>query len=149
MSQDGNPFGAPAPVAPAANPYAAPQSNVAHTSGEAGERMSIKDLWLRTDGRIPRKAYWLYVVLPIVIGAFVAGIISAIIGEWFVWVYQIAIIFPAVIAGIKRMHDLDKSGWWVAISLVPLIGGLWYLYLCVIRGTEGANKFGGDPTGLY
>jgi uncharacterized membrane protein YhaH (DUF805 family) len=48
--------------------------------------------------------------------------------------------------GIKRFHDRDKSGWWLLISLVPLIGPLWLLVeLGFLQGSEGANRFGPDP----
>ena len=49
--------------------------------------------------------------------------------------------------GIKRWHDRDKSGWMMLIGFIPYIGALWTLIECgCLRGTEGANRFGGDPT---
>lgn len=44
-----------------------------------------------------------------------------------------------------RMHDLDKSGWWIFIALVPVVGILIYIYRVVQRGTVGPNRFGADP----
>ncbi|MGF1807380.1 DUF805 domain-containing protein, partial [Aliivibrio sifiae] len=47
---------------------------------------------------------------------------------------------------IKRFHDRNKSGWWMLISLVPFIGGLWLLIECgCLSGNEGDNKFGPEP----
>ena len=52
----------------------------------------------------------------------------------------------AIIVQVKRWHDLNKSGWWVLINLVPCIGGLWSLVECgFITGTRGPNQFGPDP----
>jgi len=47
---------------------------------------------------------------------------------------------------VRRFHDRNKSGWWVLIVLVPVIGGLWYLIECgFLRGTAGPNNYGADP----
>ncbi len=47
---------------------------------------------------------------------------------------------------MKRYHDRNKSGWWVLIVFVPVIGGLWYLIECgFLRGTPGPNNYGPDP----
>lgn len=47
---------------------------------------------------------------------------------------------------IKRWHDRDKSGWWVLINFVPIIGGLWSLIETgFLRGTPGPNRFGNEP----
>jgi uncharacterized membrane protein YhaH (DUF805 family) len=48
---------------------------------------------------------------------------------------------------IKRFHDRDKTGWWVLIGLIPLIGPLWLLIeLGFLKGTDGANRFGPPVT---
>jgi uncharacterized membrane protein YhaH (DUF805 family) len=63
----------------------------------------------------------------------------------------VAIIFVIVLwigisIGIRRFHDRNKSGWWVLIALVPVIGGLWYLIECgFLRGTTGPNNYGPNP----
>ena len=52
----------------------------------------------------------------------------------------------SVAADVKRYHDLDKSGWWVLILLVPVVGFVWFLIECGFkRGTSGPNRFGPDP----
>ena len=49
-------------------------------------------------------------------------------------------------ADVKRYHDVDKSGWWVLILLVPVVGFVWFLIECGFqRGTSGPNRFGPDP----
>src|ERR1700738_2225974 len=48
--------------------------------------------------------------------------------------------------GIKRFHDRNKTGVWILIIFVPVIGGLWYLIECgFLRGTAGPNDYGPDP----
>jgi uncharacterized membrane protein YhaH (DUF805 family) len=52
----------------------------------------------------------------------------------------------SIIVQIKRWHDLDKSGWWVLVNLIPILGGLWSLIECgFLKGTNGQNRFGPDP----
>jgi uncharacterized membrane protein YhaH (DUF805 family) len=67
-----------------------------------------------------------------------AGIILAVLYVLFVWI--------GLAAGVKRWHDRNKSGWWILIGLVPVIGGLWYLIECgFLPGTAGPNTYGPDP----
>jgi uncharacterized membrane protein YhaH (DUF805 family) len=67
----------------------------------------------------------------------------------------VAIIFVIVLwigisIGVRRFHDRNKSGWWVLIALVPVIGGLWYLIECgFLKGTPGANNYGPDPLSAH
>lgn len=50
---------------------------------------------------------------------------------------------------VKRWHDRDKSGWWVLINLIPVIGWLWTLIECgFLDGTPGSNKYGPSPKGI-
>jgi uncharacterized membrane protein YhaH (DUF805 family) len=43
------------------------------------------------------------------------------------------------------MHDIGKSGWYMLITLIPLVGGIWYLVLTCTAGEEGTNEYGADP----
>jgi uncharacterized membrane protein YhaH (DUF805 family) len=54
-------------------------------------------------------------------------------------------IVPNWAVSVRRMHDQNKSGWFVLISFIPYIGGLIYLVLCFLPGTEGENDYGWDP----
>ena len=67
-----------------------------------------------------------------------------------VWVIAtgIAVLFlwARVVVTIKRWHDLDQSGWWVLIALVPVIGEVWTIYRCgIVMGSDGENAYGPDP----
>lgn len=67
-----------------------------------------------------------------------ANVLFGIIGLIFLW--------PGLAIYTKRWHDRDKSGWWILIVLIPVIGGLWALIECgFLRGTNGPNRFGPDP----
>ena len=78
------------------------------------------------------------VFLQTIFGALgIPGILLALYGS--------AVFIPNLAVNVRRLHDQDKSGWWILISLVPLIGGIWLLVLYFIEGTRGPNRFGPDP----
>jgi uncharacterized membrane protein YhaH (DUF805 family) len=61
--------------------------------------------------------------------------------------FVLASIIPAILVDIKRWHDRDKSGWWMLITLVPIIGAIWLLIeLGFLKGTPGPNQFGSPVT---
>lgn len=118
---------------------------------------NLKPLLLSFDGRINRGKFWtgivallvVYIVLIVINlifrGIFGDSVITMLIGIISIVVY-LAMIWPSIALGVKRFHDRNKSGWWVLISLVPVIGGLWYLIECgFLEGTKGPNQFGPDP----
>jgi uncharacterized membrane protein YhaH (DUF805 family) len=54
--------------------------------------------------------------------------------------------YPMIVVTIKRFHDRNKSGWWVLIAFIPVVGALWQLIECgFLPGTAGSNRFGPDP----
>lgn len=73
-----------------------------------------------------------------VFGQTAGGVISGIVA--------LALLYPSLAVGVKRWHDRDKSGWWMLILLIPLIGAIWYLIACgILKGTDGPNRYGPDP----
>jgi len=54
-------------------------------------------------------------------------------------------LIPSIAAGIRRLHDTDRSGWWLLIGLVPLIGVIVLIVFFVTQGTSGPNTYGDDP----
>jgi uncharacterized membrane protein YhaH (DUF805 family) len=90
-------------------------------------------------------------MVVMIIGA-LAGIVSRISGHSDGSTGTVVIILLAITAWpllalhVKRWHDRDKSGWWVFIICVPLVGGLWSFIECgLMPGTGGANQYGEEP----
>ena len=96
-------------------------------------------------GRSRRKEYWSF-WLATVIAGILAGIIDGVLGmRGMVGPYgpltallYLGIIVPSIAVGIRRMHDQDRSGWWILCPIVNLV----FLF---IEGTKGPNRFGPDP----
>jgi uncharacterized membrane protein YhaH (DUF805 family) len=60
---------------------------------------------------------------------------------------SLALFLPTLAVAVRRLHDTDRTGWWILIGLIPLIGWIIYLVFMCQRGTEGPNRFGEDPLG--
>jgi len=64
-------------------------------------------------------------------------------------VIALAILYPSLAVAAKRFHDRDKSGWWILILFIPIIGFIWYLVeLGFLPGMPSPNRFGPDPLGM-
>jgi uncharacterized membrane protein YhaH (DUF805 family) len=103
-------------------------------------------------GRACRAEYWyfflmyvlIYVVLSIVDG--IAGTYSSEDGIGALGtVFVLAMLLPSVAVGVRRLHDIDRTGWWLLIALVPLVGAIVLLVFAVQAGTQGDNQYGPDP----
>ncbi len=134
------------------NPYQAPQSQVEDvTGGMPGEKLTLMQIWFSFQGRLSRKPYWLFVSIPLgVVNRLDRFLISTPGLLWLGLIVSLCALWPALAAMTKRLHDRDKSAWWLLLLLVPVIGWLWLIIeLAFFRGTNGENRFGGDATDLY
>ncbi len=59
--------------------------------------------------------------------------------------YGLAVLVPGLAVCVRRLHDIGKSGWWVLIGLVPVIGGIWLLVLMCLDGEPKENQWGANP----
>jgi uncharacterized membrane protein YhaH (DUF805 family) len=98
-------------------------------------------------GRAIRSEYW-YWTLFFFIGSIVASIIDAVLGiRMFDTIFGLAVLLPSIAVGVRRLHDLDRTGWWLLLGFIPLIGAIVLIVWFCSRGTVGANRFGPDPLG--
>lgn len=108
----------------------------------------IVDKYCTFHGRASRSEYW-YFNLFLFIISIPLGIIGDLSSEETALILNIigALIFflPSLGVSIRRMHDINKSGWIFLVALIPLIGLIVWIYLTCKKGTEGSNRFG-EPT---
>lgn len=128
------------------NVYASPNSDLTIDANN-GKKLSLTQIYFSLEGRVNRKAYWLLLILP----ALIVGIVAAIIVfnfpdlAWIEPAFTILMIWPSIAVQVKRWHDRDKSGWWVLIGFIPIIGPIWALIENgFLSGDEGWNQYG-DP----
>jgi uncharacterized membrane protein YhaH (DUF805 family) len=98
-------------------------------------------------GRAIRSEYW-YWALFTVLGELAAGVIDTILDINAVNpLFALATLLPSIAVGVRRLHDTDRSGWWLLLGLIPLIGTIILIVWFCYRGTVGSNRFGRDPLG--
>jgi uncharacterized membrane protein YhaH (DUF805 family) len=105
-------------------------------------------------GRSRRKEYWYFVLFNIIVAIVLAGI-DALLGTRSSYagagllsgIYGLAVIIPSLAVTVRRLHDIDRSGWWIFINLIPLIGAIVLLVFAVSEGTPGNNRYGPSPKG--
>ena len=94
-------------------------------------------------GRASRKEYWLFTL-----GQFVIGFLLALLIPVLYPVFVLGTLLPALAVAVRRLHDTNRSGWWLFIVLVPFVGGIVMFVFLVLEGTSGDNDYGPDPLAL-
>ncbi len=116
-------------------------------------------------GRARRKEYWLYTLFISIVTGVLIGLAGPT-GEWgnpaadpetlgfgnetvamVLGVFLLAVLLPSLAVTIRRLHDSNRSGWWLLISFVPLVGSFVLFIFYLLDGTAGDNRFGPDPKG--
>ena len=106
------------------------------------------------EGRARRSEYW-YFVLFYFLAIVVLAIVDVTVGTYneevgvglLSGLFGLATIVPSLAVMVRRLHDTDRSGWWVLINLVPLVGAVVLLVFTVLDSQPGANRFGPNPKG--
>lgn len=101
--------------------------------------------WSDFSSRSSRSEFWWF-ILFIILVSIAAGFIDGIIGTApaIGLIVGLALLIPNIAVGVRRLHDIDMSGWWMLISIVPFVS-LILIYFCCKKGTEGPNRFGPNP----
>jgi uncharacterized membrane protein YhaH (DUF805 family) len=98
--------------------------------------------------RATRTEYWMFTLINFLImvgisiivgtmGKFISGIVSVI--------YGLLVIIPGLAVSVRRLHDTNRSGWWLLIGFVPFIGVIVILLFMISDSTPGANTYGPNP----
>lgn len=97
-------------------------------------------------GRARRKEYWMFCLFNLII-AVVLAIIEGVIGSPGIvgMIYSLAVLVPSIAVGIRRLHDTGRTGWWLLIALIPLIGAIVLIIFTVQDSNEGDNAYGPNP----
>lgn len=129
-------------------PVAQPQQQTwsASQAGDSADN-GIKGMFFSTEGRLNRKPYIIRYIILCVIAAIAVALLEA--DSDALMVLGLLIIIGLLVAGwmlgIRRLHDLDKSGWFILLYFVPIINGIFGWYLLLVPGTNGNNQYGPDP----
>jgi uncharacterized membrane protein YhaH (DUF805 family) len=101
------------------------------------------------EGRAARPEYWWFFLFLVIVYCVAAALDSLIFGHPLVFISLavLALFLPHLGVAVRRLHDSNRSGWWMLLSLVPF-GGLVVLVFMLLPGTPGENRFGPDPKTL-
>ena len=114
----------------------------------------LKNHYADFDGRARRKEYWMFTLVnvAILIGLSIVSSILGAIWDPLGWLgylaylgYALAVLVPGLAAGVRRLHDTGKTGWFILFGLIPFVGFFIVLYFMVIEGDAGPNEYGPDP----
>lgn len=93
-------------------------------------------------GRASRSEYWWFVLFTAIATTAAAALDVLLPGDLLQSLFGIATFIPGIALGVRRMHDIGKSGWWLLIGLIPIIGLIVLIVWLVKKSDEAANKWG-------
>jgi uncharacterized membrane protein YhaH (DUF805 family) len=114
-------------------------------------KLVVLERYAKFDGRAGRAEFWWYVLANIILNVAVwilVGIGFAIatgLGVVLILLASalyLALIVPSIAVAIRRLHDTDKSGWFLLVGLIPFVGGIILLVFYIQEGTAGPNQYG-------
>ena len=102
----------------------------------------LKKNYANFEGRARRQEFWTFTLINLAIYVILA-VLSGVVGLFALvaLAFNLAVLVPSIAVGVRRMHDINRSGWWMLIVLVPLIG-LFFLYLAAQPSDPADNNFG-------
>ena len=97
-------------------------------------------------GRSRRMEYWMFALINAIIGLAISSIEILAGGPGIIGVlYGLAVFIPGIAVTVRRLHDINRSGWWLLILLIPLIGAVIILIFMIFDSQSNMNKYGNNP----
>ena len=106
-------------------------------------------------GRARRKEYWMFFLINFIIAIILAIVDVTVLGSsgdgsnpsigMLSFIYSLAVLVPSVAVAVRRLHDIGRTGWWLLIAFIPVVGGIVLLIFAVLDGTPGDNEYGPNP----
>lgn len=106
-------------------------------------------------GRARRKEYWWFFLINLLVSiglAIVDGITGSFSAETGMGLlgslYALAVLIPGIAVSVRRLHDTERSGWWLLLAFIPVVGAIVLLVFLVQDSKPGANQYGVNPKGI-
>jgi uncharacterized membrane protein YhaH (DUF805 family) len=108
--------------------------------------MAVLKKYAEFSGRARRREYWMFVLINFLIGCGL-GILGTFLRGAVVlsWIYTAAVFVPSLAVSVRRLHDTGRSGWWLLIGLIPLVGFIVLIVFFAMDGEPGDNEHGPNP----
>lgn len=96
--------------------------------------------------RARRKEYWMFVLFNLIF-MFVVSVMDGVLGSFGILsgLYALGVFIPGFAVTVRRLHDTGRSGWWMLISIIPILGIIVLTYFMVLEGHTGVNEYGVNP----
>ena len=103
----------------------------------------IKEKYMDFEGRADRSEYWWFVLLQMGLMSVCSLLVqfSPNVGLILRTIVSLALFLPGLAVLVRRLHDINRSGWWILIAAIPVLGWIWLIVLTLLKGDEGPNDF--------
>jgi uncharacterized membrane protein YhaH (DUF805 family) len=110
-------------------------------------KLVVLERYAKFDGRAARPEFWWFTLANFIIEVVLqvlarATVLFAIV----LLIYVLGVLVPSIAVGIRRLHDTDKSGWFLLLALIPIVGAIILIVFFATEGTRGPNRFGAAAT---
>lgn len=108
----------------------------------------LKD-YTKFDGRAHRTEFWMFSLINFLIMILLA-VVEIFIGTagTLGTIYALGVLLPNLAVSVRRLHDTGRSGWWLLITLIPLVGFIVFIVFAALDGQPGDNEYGPNPWGV-
>ena len=108
--------------------------------------IKVLENYANFEGRARRMEYWMFVLINFFITIGI-GLISGLLGfgEFLGTLYGLAIFIPSLAVSVRRLHDSGRTGWWILLFLIPVLGTIILIIFFCFEGEKGSNQYGPDP----
>lgn len=104
------------------------------------------------EGRARRKEYWFFILFNVLI-SMALGFVDRFIGNVnpetgigvLSGIYTLGVMIPGIAVSVRRLHDTGRSGWWLLITFLPIIGAIIFFYFMVLDSDTESNEYGPSP----
>ena len=109
-------------------------------------KKAVLENYANFNGRATRPEYWWFALFNFIIGIGlnILSLTVPLLGI-VALLYSLATLIPNIAVGVRRLHDIGKSGWFLLVALIPLAGAVWLIVLLATEGQAGTNEYGPDP----
>lgn len=110
-------------------------------------KMALQQNYCNFSGRSSRSEYWWFCLFSFIVGVIVSAIFSfneniSMVANG---VVTLALLLPGIGVAVRRLHDTNRSGWWLLLGFIPLIGAIVLLIWYVQPSQETPNQYGPEP----
>ena len=103
----------------------------------------LAEKYMDFSGRADRSEYWWFFLFQLLLNVVVSltAAISENLSAILTLIVGLGLLLPGLAVAVRRLHDTNRSGWWLLLMLIPILGWIWLIVLYLIKGDEGPNDY--------